>query len=414
MILINQNFTKLPQTYLFTEIGRRVGAYRDMHPEANVISLGIGDVTLPLGSAVTDAMKKAADDLSSPTTFHGYGPEQGYPFLREKIALYDYQKHGINISANEIFVSDGAKSDTGNIVDLLAPEATIAVTDPVYPVYVDTNVMAGHAGEPTADGRWSRIEYLPCTASNDFVPELPTKVPTAIYLCYPNNPTGTSLTRGQLARWVEYALANECLILFDAAYEAYIQRPDVPHSIYEIEGAKKVAIEFRSYSKTAGFTGVRCGYTVVPDELTATDTNGQPVNLRQLWLRRQCTKFNGASYIAQRAAEALYTPEGRHETESQLSYYMQNARLILEGLTKIGLTCYGGVDSPYIWVKTPANISSWQFFDMLLEKCQIVCTPGCGFGPAGEGYVRLTAFGSRANTVQAIARMTERLGRLNN
>lgn len=414
MILINQNFTKLPQTYLFTEIGRRVGAYRDMHPEANVISLGIGDVTLPLGSTVTDAMKKAADDLSSPETFHGYGPEQGYPFLREKIALYDYQKHGINISANEIFVSDGAKSDTGNIVDLLAPEATIAVTDPVYPVYVDTNVMAGHAGEPTADGRWSRIEYLPCTASNDFVPKLPTKTPTAIYLCYPNNPTGTSLTRGQLARWVDYARKNDCLILFDAAYEAYIQRPDVPHSIYEIEGAKKVAIEFRSYSKTAGFTGVRCGYTVVPEELTATDANGQPVSLRQLWLRRQCTKFNGASYIAQRAAEALYTPEGRRQTESQLAYYMQNARLILEGLTKIGLTCYGGVDSPYIWVKTPTNISSWQFFDMLLEKCQIVCTPGCGFGPAGEGYVRLTAFGSRANTVQAIARMTERLGRLNN
>lgn len=414
MILINQNFARLPQSYLFTEVGRRVGAYRAAHPEAGVISLGIGDVTLPLCRAVTEAMKKAVDDLSAPESFHGYGPEQGYPFLREKIALFDYKNNGIEISPDEIFVGDGAKSDIGNIVDLLAPDATIAVTDPVYPVYVDTNVMDGRAGELTDNGCWSRIVYLPCTQANDFVPQLPETAPDVIYLCYPNNPTGTSLTRSQLAQWVDYARKNKCLILFDAAYEAYIQRPDVPHSIYEIEGAKEVAIEFKSYSKTAGFTGVRCSYAVVPAQLTATAADGSAVSLRQMWLRRQCTKFNGASYVAQRAAEALYSPEGRAETENQISYYMQNARLILEGLTHIGLTCYGGVDSPYIWVKTPAGTTSWQFFDLLLDKCQIVCTPGSGFGPSGEGYVRLTAFGSRTDTVQAIARMTERLGRLNN
>ncbi|MCM1022100.1 MAG: LL-diaminopimelate aminotransferase [Muribaculum sp.] len=413
MILINQNFTKLPKTYLFTEVGRRVAAYRTAHPGAKVISLGIGDVTLPLSRMVTEAMKRAADDLAASETFHGYGPEQGYPFLREKIALFDYVKRGVELSADEIFVSDGAKSDTGNIVDLLDHQATIAVTDPVYPVYVDTNVIAGHAGTQLPDGRWSRIEYMPCTAENDFVPALPAKVPTAIYLCFPNNPTGTSLTRDQLSKWVDYARENSCLIMFDSAYEAYIQRPDVPHSIYEIEGAKEVAIEFRSFSKTAGFTGVRCGYTVVPKQLKGVAADGTEVALRDLWLRRQCTKFNGASYVAQRAAEALYTPEGQKETEAQIGYYMQNARLILEGLSRLGLTCYGGIDSPYIWVKTPQGISSWEFFDMLLEKCQLVCTPGSGFGAAGEGYVRLTAFGSRENTIQALARMNDRLGRLN-
>lgn len=413
MIKVNHNFTKLPKAYLFTEVGRRVNTYRASHPEAKVISLGIGDVTLPLGHAVTEAMKKAADDLSSGETFRGYGPEQGYLFLREKIALFDYASLGVDIRPDEIFISDGAKSDTGNITDLLDSQATVALTDPVYPVYADTNVIAGRAGELLPDGHWSKIEYLTCNAANDFVPALPTKAPTAIYLCYPNNPTGTSLTRSQLRKWVDYALENNCLLLFDSAYEAYIQRPDVPHSIYEIEGARQVAIEFRSYSKTAGFTGVRCGYTVVPKTLKGVADNGEEVSLNELWLRRQTTKFNGASYVAQRAAEALYTPEGKKETAEQINYYMQNARLILEGLTRIGLTCYGGVDSPYIWVKTPGDTGSWEFFSLLLEKCQIVCTPGCGFGPAGEGFVRLTAFGSRENTEQAIARMTERLGRPN-
>lgn len=412
MILINQNFTKMPKSYLFTEVGHRVSDFKRAHPEADVISLGIGDVTLPLSPAVVEAMKKAVDEMSIPETFHGYGPEQGYPFLREKIARFDYNDRGINISANEIFISDGAKSDIGNIVDILDSKATIAVTDPVYPVYIDTNVMAGRAGEPLADGRWSNIEYIPCCIENNFIPKLPTKAPSVIYLCYPNNPTGTSLTHSQLSKWVEYAHRNNCLILFDAAYESYIQRNNVPHSIYEISGAREVAIEFRSYSKTAGFTGVRCGYTVVPSSLKGTAADGTTMQLRDIWLRRQCTKFNGASYIAQRAAEALYTTQGQQQTAAQVAYYMENASIILEGLTHSGLTCYGGIDSPYIWVKTPATTSSWDFFDILLEKCHIVCTPGAGFGPAGEGYVRVTAFNSRQNTIRAVNRIADKLGHI--
>ncbi|MDE6488074.1 MAG: LL-diaminopimelate aminotransferase, partial [Paramuribaculum sp.] len=366
--------------------------------------------TRPICPAAIEALNRAADDQASAATFHGYGPEQGYSFLTEQIAEIDFRARGINMDTDEIFVSDGAKSDTGNIGDILSPDCKVAVTDPVYPVYVDTNVMAGRAGTCLNDGRWSRLEYLSCTAENDFCPPLPKEKPDVIYLCFPNNPTGTSLKRDQLARWVDYALANNCLILFDSAYEAYVSDPDVPRSIYEIEGARRCAIEFRSFSKTAGFTGLRCGYTVVPRELKGSDSNGGEVGLHNLWLRRQSTKFNGASYVIQRAAAALYTEQGRSQVRETIAYYMENARMLLEGLTAAGFTVFGGKDSPYIWVKNPEGMTSWEFFDALLSRCNVVGTPGCGFGPSGEGYLRLTAFSTHEATAAAIGRLARFAG----
>lgn len=404
MIKVNDNFCKLAPSYLFSEVARRIADFKAAHPEREVIKMSIGDVTRPICPAAVEALHRAADDQERVETFHGYGPEQGYGFLAEKIAATDYAARGIAIDADEIFISDGAKSDLGNIGDILSGDCRVAVTDPVYPVYVDTNVMAGRAGE-CVDGKWSRIEYLACTRGNGFVPSLPTGNPDIIYLCYPNNPTGTALTRDELAKWVDYALSHEALILFDSAYEIFITESDVPHSIYEIEGAKQCAIEFRSLSKTAGFTGMRCGYTVVPRGLTGRDSNGDTVSLRQLWLRRQTTKFNGASYPIQRAAEAIYTPEGQRQIRESAAYYLDNARRLREGVASAGLECYGGVNAPYVWVKAPGALSSWEFFDMLLERCGVACTPGSGFGPSGEGYVRLTAF----NTAEATAAAMERL-----
>lgn len=410
MIRVNDNFTLLPQSYLFSEIARKVSDFTASHPAEKIIRMGIGDVTRPLCPAAIEAMHLAVDDEASSSTFHGYGPEQGYAFLREAIAENDYRARGLDISPDDIFISDGAKSDTGNIGDILARDCRVAVTDPVYPVYVDTNVMAGRAGKPLPDGGWSGIEFLPCTGENDFVPALPVTSPDIIYLCFPNNPTGTVLTVGELKKWVDYALSHNALLLFDSAYEAYVRTPGVPRSIYEIEGADRCAIEFRSFSKTAGFTGVRCGYTVVPSTLKGIDASGHEVELRKLWNRRQCTKFNGASYVAQRAAEALYTPEGRSQVREVVDYYMRNASLLREGLQSAGIECVGGVDSPYIWLSTPGGMSSWDFFSLLLERCRVVGTPGVGFGPAGEGCFRLTAFGSHADTMEAV----QRLSRLSN
>lgn len=405
MFKINDNFCRLPESYLFSEVARRINAFKEANPEADVIRMGIGDVTLPLCPAAIEAMHKAVDDESRTETFHGYGPEQGYPFLRDAIAENDYRARGINIAADEIFVSDGAKSDTGNIGDLLDADNVVALTDPVYPVYADTNVMAGRAGELNADGSWSRLVYLPVTAANDFEPALPACRVDVIYLCYPNNPTGTALTRSQLQKWVDYARKEGALIMFDSAYEAFIHTPDVPHSIYELPGAEEVAIEFRSFSKTAGFTGVRCGYTVVPKALKAKDGEGNEVSLNRLWNRRQCTKFNGASYISQRGAAAIYTPEGRRQATEAVEYYMTNARVLREGLAEAGFEVFGGVDAPYVWLKTPGDMSSWEFFDLLLEKAGVAGTPGSGFGPAGEGYFRLTAFNTHENTLRAIERI---------
>lgn len=409
MIKVNDNYLRLAPSYLFSEIAARVEAYTRLHPDESVIRMGIGDVTLPICRAAADAMIAAVDDEASAKRFHGYGPEQGYQFLRDAIARHDYCEHGINIDADEIFVSDGAKSDTGNIGDILGADIMVAVTDPVYPVYVDTNVMAGRGGVLGNDGRWSRLTYLPTTAENGFFPDPPTHHIDAVYLCYPNNPTGTVLTREQLAVWVEWARRNGSLILFDAAYEAYVRSPGIPRSIYEIDGAREVAIEFRSFSKTAGFTGVRCGYTVVPRELMGVDASGIPVSLNALWRRRQTTKFNGASYLSQRGAEALYTERGRAQVVGMIDYYRNNAGVMRQSLTAAGLNVYGGVDSPYLWVKTPDGMSSWDFFDLLLNECKVVGTPGSGFGPSGEGYLRLTAFNSAELTVQAMQRITEKL-----
>ena len=405
MFAVNDNFSSLPASYLFSEVARRVQAYTEAHPEADVIRMGIGDVTRPLCPAVIDALHRAVDDEGAAATFHGYGPEQGYSFLASKIASHDYRSRGIDISEDEIFISDGAKSDTGNIGDILSPDCRVAVTDPVYPVYVDTNVMAGRAGTLQPDGRWSNIEYLPCTTDNGFVPQLPSSSPDVIYLCYPNNPTGTVLTREELEKWVEYCRRNGALLLFDAAYEAFVRTPGIPRSIYEIEGAKEVAIEFRSFSKTAGFTGIRLGYTVVPHELKGRGADGSSVALNPLWRRRQTTKFNGASYITQRGAEALYTPEGERQSRETVDYYLANARIMLDSLREAGYECTGGVDSPYVWIKTPDHLSSWEFFDLLLNRYNIVGTPGSGFGPSGEGYFRLTAFNTRENTVRAMSRL---------
>lgn len=387
---INDHYMNLSSNYLFADIAKKVQAFKAENPEAEVISLGIGDVTQPLCPAVVEALHKAADEMGQGATFRGYGPERGYDFLRNAIVENDYRARGIDIDADEVFVSDGAKSDTGNFQELLSDDCVVAVTDPVYPVYVDSNVMAGR-----------RIVKLPCTADNNFVPSLPEERVDVIYLCYPNNPTGTTLTKGQLKKWVDYALQNDVLIFYDAAYEAFIQSEDVPHSIYEIPGAKRCAVEFHSFSKTAGFTGIRCGYTIVPKKLN--------VPLNQLWSRRQCTKFNGTSYISQRAAEAIYTLEGKQQIRSTIDYYMQNARLMREALGNMGFTVYGGIDAPYIWLKTPKGMISWKFFDWMLHTAHVVCTPGAGFGPSGEGYVRLTAFGTHENTEKALRRIDNKL-----
>ncbi|MDP4270119.1 MAG: LL-diaminopimelate aminotransferase [Bacteroidota bacterium] len=405
MALVNDNFLKLPGNYLFSDIAKKVNAFKVVHPEANLIRLGIGDVTRPLAPAVINALHSAVDEMGAEETFRGYGPEQGYRFLIDTIIKNDFEPRGVKLDPDEVFISDGAKSDTGNIGDILRHDNRVAVTDPVYPVYVDSNVMGVRAGDLQIDGRWSNIVYIPCTAENNFTPELPEKRVDMIYLCYPNNPTGTVLNKKQLKKWVDYALENEVLILFDAAYEAFIREEDVPHSIYEIKGAKQCAIEFRSFSKTAGFTGLRCGYTVVPKELMGRTPDGQKVSLNGLWNRRQCTKFNGTAYIIQKAAEAVYSPEGKAQVKATIDYYMDNAKLIREGLEATGLQIFGGTNAPYIWLKTPQDVTSWKFFDRLLYECHVVGTPGVGFGPSGEGYFRLTAFGSRENTQEAIERI---------
>ena len=406
MININENFLNLQDSYLFSTIAKKVAEFQKNNPDKKVIKLGIGDVTRPLVPAVLEAMHKAVDELGNPDTFRGYGPEQGYEFLREKIAEFDYAKRGVKIDIDEIFVSDGAKCDCGNIGDILGIENKVAITDPVYPVYLDTNVMAGRSGKYNEKtGMFENIIYMPATSENNFVPEFPKEVPDMIYLCLPNNPTGTTLTKEQLAKWVEYARKNKSLILFDSAYEAYISEENIPHSIYEIEGAREVAIEFRSFSKTAGFTGVRCAYTVVPKELKGYTKDGKEVAFNSLWNRRHGTKFNGVSYPVQRAAEAIYSEKGQKQIKENISYYMNNAKIIKEGLQEAGFTVYGGVNAPYIWLKVPSGMSSWEFFDKLLNEVNVVGTPGVGFGPSGEGYFRLTAFGTKENTIEAIERI---------
>ena len=409
MALVNEHFLKLPDNYLFSDVDKKVNAFRAQHPRTDILTLGVGDVTRPICPAVAEAMHRAVDEMTTPTGFHGYGPEQGYDFLREAILKNDFLPRGIHLDLSEIFVNDGAKSDTGNIQELVRWDNSISVTDPIYPVYIDSNVMIGRAGV-VSGGRWSNVIYLPCTAENGFVPQIPDRRVDVIYLCYPNNPTGMVLSKDQLRQWVNYALRNDALIFFDAAYEAYIQNDQIPHSIYEIKGARKCAIEFHSYSKTAGFTGLRCGYTVVPRDLTAATLSGERIGLNQLWLRRQSTKFNGTSYVTQRAAEATYTPEGKEQIRQTIGYYMQNARTMLSELRAMGLQVYGGEHAPYLWVKTPELMDSWRFFEQMLYSTGVVCTPGVGFGPSGEGYVRLTAFSSHEKTAEALERLGKWLG----
>ncbi len=401
MFKLNDNYLKLPGSYLFSTIGKKVKAYSDEHPDKKIIRLGIGDVTQPLAPAIIKALHGAVDEMADAKTFRGYAPDLGYEFLRNAIAENDYKARGCEIAADEIFVSDGAKSDSANIQEILSLDNRIAVCDPVYPVYVDSNVMAGRTGVyDAASQTWSDVIYMPCNAENNFVPELPKETPDVIYLCYPNNPTGTTLTRKQLQVWVDYANKVGALIIYDAAYEAYISQNDVPHTIYECEGARNCAIELRSFSKNAGFTGVRLGFTVIPKDIKCGD-----VMLHSLWARRHGTKYNGAPYIVQRAGDAVYSAEGKAELKEQVAYYMKNARTIKDGLAAAGYTVFGGVNAPYIWLKTPDNMSSWDFFDYLLENVNIVGTPGSGFGPSGEGYFRLTAFGSYENTVEALERI---------
>ena len=404
MALVNEHFLKLPNNYLFSDIAKKVNAFKVSHPKTDLIRLGIGDVTRPLPQASIEAMHKAVDELANKETFHGYGPEQGYDFLIDAVIRNDYAPRGVYLEPGEVFISDGAKSDTGNIGDILRHDNSIGVTDPIYPVYIDSNVMCGRAGI-LEDGRWSNVVYLPCLSENNFVPEIPDRRIDILYLCYPNNPTGTVISKAELKKWVNNALENDTLILYDAAYEAYIQDPDIPHSIYEIKGAKKVAIEFRSFSKTAGFTGVRCGYTVVPKELTAATLEGERIPLNRMWNRRQCTKFNGTSYITQRGAEAIYTPEGKKQVKAIIQYYMANARIMKEALESTGLKVFGGENAPYLWVKTPGEVNSWKFFEQMLYEANVVGTPGVGFGPSGEGYIRLTAFGERADCEEAMKRI---------
>lgn len=406
MININENFLELQASYLFSDIAKKVAGFQKNNPEKRVIKLGIGDVTRPIVPAVIEAMHKAIDEMGNLETFRGYGPEQGYEFLREKIVKNDYATRGVEISPDEIFVSDGAKCDSGNIGDILSVDNVVAITDPVYPVYLDTNVMAGRSGKYNKEnGKYEKIIYIPATAENNFIPAFPEKVPDMIYLCFPNNPTGTTLSKAELTKWVKYAKENKSLILFDSAYEAFITEEDVPHTIYEIEGAKDVAIEFRSFSKTAGFTGIRCAYTVVPKQLKGYTKSGEEIHLNSLWNRRHGTKFNGVSYPVQRAAEAIYTEEGQKQIKENIQYYMNNAKIIKEGLQSAGYTVYGGVNAPYIWLKVPEGLTSWEFFDKLLLEANVVGTPGVGFGPSGEGYFRLTAFGTKENTLEAIERI---------
>ena len=401
MYKINDNYLKLPGSYLFSTIGKKVAAYSAEHPEKEIIRLGIGDVTQPLAPAIIEALHKAVDEMGHAETFHGYAPDLGYEFLRKAIAEHDFQSRGADIQADEIFVSDGAKCDAGNIQEIFSTDNKIAVCDPVYPVYVDTNVMAGRTGtyDPKTE-TWSDVIYMPCTAENGFAPELPKETPDLIYLCFPNNPTGSTITKAQLQEWVDYSNQVGAVIIYDAAYEAYISEPDVPHTIYECEGARTCAIELRSFSKNAGFTGVRLGCTVIPKDLKCGE-----VSLHALWARRHGTKYNGAPYIVQRAGEAVYSPEGQAQLKAQVAYYMNNAKTILEGLKSAGYTVSGGVNAPYIWLKTPEGMDSWAFFDYLLENAGVVGTPGSGFGPSGEGYFRLTAFGSYENTVAALERI---------
>jgi len=409
MAQINDNYLKLKAGYLFPEIGRRVRAFAAANPEAKVIRLGIGDVTQPLTPAILKAFHAAVDDLGSENSFMGYGPEQGYDFLINAIIQKSYNPLGVELKTTEMFISDGSKCDCANILDIFALDNTVAIGDPVYPVYNDTNVMIGRTGDADETGYYKGLVYMPCTEANGFFPAYPEEKVDMIYLCFPNNPTGAVATKEQLKGWVDYALANNSVILFDAAYEAFITDPSIPHSIYEIEGAKKCAIEFRSFSKTAGFTGVRCGLVVVPEELEGSTASGEKYSFNKLWLRRQTTKFNGASYPVQKAAAAVYTEEGWAETKANIDYYMENARIIREGLAEAGLTVYGGVNGPYIWLKTPAGLTSWDFFDKLLNECNVVGTPGSGFGPSGEGYFRLSAFGNRDNVIEAVARIKRNL-----
>ncbi len=408
MATINDNYLKLKAGYLFPEIARRVNAFAEANPDAKVIRLGIGDVTEPLPQACRTAMIGAVEEMGDRATFKGYGPEQGYVWLREKIAAHDFQARGCEIDKSEIFVSDASKCDTGNILDIFGDDNTIAVTDPVYPVYVDTNVMVGHTGPVNEKGEFEGLVYLPITAENNFTAEIPAQKVDLIYLCFPNNPTGAIATREYLKAWVDYARAHNSIIFFDAAYEAFIIDPDIPHSIYEIEGARECAIEFRSFSKNAGFTGTRCAFTVVPNTLMAKAADGSDVELWKLWNRRQSTKFNGVPYIVQRGAEAVYTDEGQAQVKALISFYLENAKIIREQLTAAGLKVYGGVNAPYVWVKTPNGLSSWDFFDKLLHAANVVGTPGSGFGAAGEGYFRISAFNSRENVEEAMKRITEK------
>lgn len=394
MAYINENFLKLQHRYLFAEIAKRVAAYKAENPQADIIRLGIGDVTQPLAPAVVEAMHRAVDECAHGETFRGYGPEHGYNFLIEAIIAHDFTPRGISLTPEEVFISDGAKSDTGNIGDILSSANVIGVTDPVYPVYVDTNTMGGHD-----------IRYIPCNEANGFTGDIPTEKLDVVYLCFPNNPTGAVITREGLQRWVDYALRNDCLILYDAAYEAFISDADIPHSIYEIEGAKQCAIEFRSFSKTAGFTGVRCGYTIIPNELKVNSLSDERVALNGIWDRRQCSKFNGASYISQRGAEAVFSAEGQKQIRATIDYYMANARIIRQSLQSFGLQVFGGENAPYIWVRTPNGTDSWSFFDRLLREAQVVTTPGAGFGAAGEGYIRITAFGTHKSSIEAMERV---------
>lgn len=396
MSLINENFLELQESYLFSTIAKKVSKYSKENPDKEIIKLGIGDVTKPIVQVCLKAMHKAADELGTEDGFRGYGPEQGYDFLRKAIVENDYKSRGLNIEIDEVFVSDGAKSDCGNIGDIFGIGNKVAITDPVYPVYLDTNIMAGR-----------KVIYLPLTEANNFIPELPKEKVDMIYLCFPNNPTGTVLTKEQLKKWVDYAKENNSIILYDGAYEAFITDEKIPHSIYEIEGAKDVAIEFRSFSKVAGFTGVRCSYVVIPKQLNGYTKNNEKVSIHKLWNRRVCTKFNGVSYVVQRAAEATYTKEGKEQIKENIKYYIENARIIKQGLEEAGFTCYGGVNSPYVWLKVPKGLTSWEFFDELLKKANVVGTPGSGFGKSGEGYFRLTAFNTKEKTIEAINRIKE-------
>ncbi len=408
---LNDNYLKLKAGYLFPEIGRRVKAFTQANPDAKVIRLGIGDVTRPLVPAVIEAFHQAIDDLTRTETFMGYGPEQGYDWLIDTIIDKSYRPLGVDLKTSEMFISDGSKCDCANILDIFDLSNKVAIGDPVYPVYNDTNVMVGRTGDADEKGYYEGIVYLPCTEANNFTPELPKDKVDIIYLCFPNNPTGTVASKAELKKWVDYANAHDAVIFFDAAYEAFITEPGIPHSIYEIEGAKKCAIEFRSFSKTAGFTGVRCALTVVPEEVMATTAAGEKVALNKLWNRRQSTKFNGVSYPVQKAAQAVYSEEGWKQNQDVIDYYMENARIIREGLKAAGITCYGGVNAPYIWLKTPGGLSSWDFFDKLLSECHVVGTPGSGFGPSGEGYFRLSAFGNRENVVEAVGRIQRKWGK---